>query len=215
MAKCMNPAMSTETRGRVAGIVYNTWRGTRYIKSQTSPAQPRTKLQLQMRAWTTILVRAWQGLTDAQRTSWNDYAVAHPDVDWTNSPKRLTGMNWWTRNNIRAWLAGQQGYVSVPTVPAPDAVASFAAANGAGESVVTWVDPGGDPGHLDIWMLGPHSAGVLAKIQRAKHKAMANRATETETITGLIAGTYTFWARVIDDNTGLVSTWVSDTATVT
>jgi hypothetical protein len=215
MAKCLNPLMSTEARGRSVGLVYNTWRGVRTIKVQTSPAQPRTALQLKIRAWMTGLVRTWQTLPSATRAAWNDYATDHPESDWTNKPRRLTGLNWFCRNNIHALMAGQLGLVSPPTVAAPDPVTDFAAANGAGQSAITWTDPGDGARHLDIWMHGPHSAGRAGSIIRSAHKAMANAATESETITGLIAGTYDFYARVIDDNTGLASAWVSDTATVT
>jgi hypothetical protein len=213
--KVMNPLMSSEARGRLGGIQANTWRGISYLKANCSPCQPRTSLQLKIRVWSTKLVRAWQLLNQAQRDSWNDYATTHPEIDWTGNPKRLTGLNWWVRNNIHAWLAGQVGYVSVPTVPAPNTPDDFAAAGGASQAICTWTDPAGAAAHLDIWMFGPHSAGVLAKIERATHKAMANAATETETITALIAGRYTFWARVIDDNTGLAGTWISSSCTVT
>jgi hypothetical protein len=215
MAVVTNPLMSSEARGKVGGLQLNTWRGRAYVKANTSPAQPRSSLQLKIRAWSTQLVRAWQSLTQSARDSWNQYAADHPAVDWTGNPKRLTGLNWWVRNNIAAWMAGQTGYVSVPTVPAPDTPSDFAAAGGAGQIVTTWTDPAGDPAHLDIFSFGPHSAGLNGKIEKARHKAMANASTETETITGLLAGTYTLFARVIDDNTGLTGVWVSATAVVT
>jgi len=215
MAKCINPLMSTEARGRSVGLVYNTWRGIRTIKVQTAPSQPRTSDQLQIRAWLVKLARQWAGLTSGARSAWTDYADTHPETDWTNKPRRLTGLNWFTRNNIHALMAGQSGLVSAPTVAAPTPVDSFEATPAAGEATITWSDPGDGDRHFDIWMDGPHSAGRAGSIQRAQHKAMANATTETETISSLQAGTYTFYGRVIDDNTGLASSWVSASCAVT
>jgi hypothetical protein len=215
MAKVTGPLHSSEARGRMGGIIANTWRGASYVKAKTSPAQPRSKLQLQIRAWTTMLVRAWGELNQSQRDSWNEYATAHPGVDWTGNPKRLTGLNWWVRCNLRSLQMGLSGFVSVPTTAAPDALTNFAAANGVLSSVLTWTATGGTDKRVDIYIVGPHSAGMLAKIERAKHKIFASGETGTETIADLIAGTYTFFVRVLDEDNGLASPWVSDTAVVT
>jgi hypothetical protein len=44
-------------------------------------------------------------LTGAQRLAWNDFAVSHPDLDWTGNLKRISGFNWYIRINVSLHLA--------------------------------------------------------------------------------------------------------------
>ncbi len=215
MAKLIGPLHSTEARGAVGGLIYNTWRGISYAKAFASPAQPRTERQLQIRALTTQLVRSWQGLTDAQRASWTDYAEAHPDIDWTGTAKRITGANWYIRCNLRLLDMGNSAIDSAPTTPAPDAVSDLVATGGENQISITWGPITGTDKTVDIWLHGPHTAGRMGKIQFARHNVYAPAETTPIVITGLEPGAYTVFARVIDETTGLASTWQSDVATVT
>lgn len=216
MAKITMPIGSTESRGRIGGIQTNTWRGISYAKSNSSPAQPRSKRQLQIRAWTTMLVRYWgTDLTPTERTWWNEYAVSHPDVDWTGNAKRLTGINWFVRCSLRMLDMGKVIADSPPSTPAPDAPLVFAAADGILTSIVTWTAIGGTDKMVDIWWLGPHSPGRIGKIERATHYKYAAGESATDTRDGMQVGFYTCFGRTLDEDNGLASPWVSDTATTT
>lgn len=59
MAKVTLPLMSAEARGKVGGLIYNTWRGNSTVKIKKAPAQPRTARQLLIRAFATTCSRAW------------------------------------------------------------------------------------------------------------------------------------------------------------
>jgi hypothetical protein len=215
MAKVMNPLMSTEARGRVGGLVYNTWRGVRYVKQNTSPAQPRTRCVLEIRSTFAKFVRAWQALDVDKRQHWDDYADTHKATDWTNLARRLTGANWFVRCNVRlAWME-HATIDEPPSTPAPDAPASFAAANGIQQSIITWTPSGGTDKLADIFHSGPLSKGIYPKIQRARHKAFLIGEGGTATITGLTPGRHWFWCRMLDEDNGLQSTWVTDYADVT
>jgi len=215
MAKVLNPLFSSEARGRVQGLQFNTWRGTRFVKAQTSPAQPRTQRQLQIRAWTTVLVRYWALLSVANRGYWNDYAVAHPDIDWTGSPKRLTGLNWFVRCNLRVLDLGGTIVESPPEIAAPDAPAAFTLTGSAAGLSATWTPTEGTNLQADLWLFGPHSVGVNAKIQRAAHAGYSDGESPPINVSPLQPGTYTGWLRVIDEDNGLASPWVSHTCVVT
>lgn len=215
MAKLIGPLHSAEARGRVSGLIYNTWRGIAYAKAFCAAAQPRSQRQLQIRAWSMEFVRTWGRLTQAQRDAWNAYAVAHPEIDWTGNPKRLTGLNWYLRCSVRLADMGAAIQPLPPITAAPGSPAAFVAADGVLQSVLTWTATGGTDMTLDAWIIGPHSAGILAKIERCKHEAYADGETGTETITGLFPGVYTIFARMIDEDNGLASTWVSDRAVIT
>lgn len=215
MAKVTAPLHSAEARGRVGGLVYNTWRGIATVKAKCAPAQPRSALQMILRSLAITLARKWQTIDAAKRTAWNNYATAHQTVDWTGNPVRTTGLNWYVALNTR--LAKYTGtyFADPPAVAAPAAVTAFAAAGGVLQIVLTWNDTGLATGYVIGWLSGPHSAGQIASLQKARYKTFTAVATETTTITGLSAGTYDVWAEVLDSATGLVSTKVVATATVT
>ena len=215
VAKVIGPLHSAEARGRIAGLIFNTWRGISTVKAFCSPAQPRTAIQLLTRAWTTQLVRAWATITQANRNAWNAYSVTHPESDWTGNPKRLTGLNWFVRCNARIFrLAGSQ-IDNPPAVAAPDPVADFAAANGVEESVLTWTFGNGANNRFWVYTFGPHSTGLLCKIERASINLAGTAATATVTHSNLAPGRYTYWICVVDIDTGLRSTYLTDTADVT
>jgi hypothetical protein len=212
MAKCIAPAHAAETRGKVGGIVYNTWRGLATIKAKHAPAQPRSQKQLAIRALAIMLVRKWADLTN--QADWRTYAYNHPISDWTNQPKRLTGANWYVMLNTRMFRMMGTTITDPPAVNAPDPVVEFAAADGAGLITLTWTAPSGANDRIEFWLDGPNTAGKLGSIIRAKFKTIMEGNTSGATITGLQPGVYTVYARVVSMVDGQVSLYVSDTAVV-
>ena len=99
MAKVVGPLHASEARGKMGGLVFNSWRGFATVKAKHAPAQPRTQKQLLVRAICVICARAWQLLTT--QADWTTYANTHTLVDWTNTPKRLTGANWYVMLSTR------------------------------------------------------------------------------------------------------------------
>jgi hypothetical protein len=215
MAKLMNPLMSTEARGRVGGIVYNTWRGIRYGKVKTSPAQPRTARQLVIRAFCVTVVRRWAILTGTQREGWNTYATAHPDTDWTGAPQRITGSNWFVRCSVRLLELAKTIVDTAPVAAAPANVIAFVPTGAAGQISCAWTPTAGTTTSIDLWTHGPHSAGVKSTLVRAKHRIYGPGETSPLVIPTLPAGLYTVYARNISETDGLASAWVSADATVT
>lgn len=215
MAKVLNPLNGTEARGRIGGLVYNTWRGINYVKTQTAPAQPRSSRVLLIRAWSTYLVRLWATLTANERKSWNDYAQSHTETDGMGLTKRLTGLNWFVRCNIRLMDIGVTPVHTAPAVAAPDPIVSYQALDGVLSSQQIWeLGPGTDL-LVDIFKVGPHSVGSFAKIERCKHDSYTAYEVNDLTISNLFVGRYTFFARILSETNGLVSAWKSDTADVT
>jgi len=77
MAKVIGPLHSSEARGRMGGLVFNTWRGLNVVKQSTSPANPRTIAQLNIRAIAVGQARGWQGESAANQAAWDAYASTH------------------------------------------------------------------------------------------------------------------------------------------
>ncbi len=215
MAKVISPLHSAEARGKVEGLIFNTWRGFNTVKTFKSPAQPRTKIQLLMRAYAVQMARAWGELSDIQRDGWNDYAVNHPDIDWTGSPKRLSGFNWYIRCNTRILRLAGPVISDPPEENAPPPMAAFAAGDGVNESILTWVFGDGAANRHWIYGVGPLSQGRDAKREAAVIVGAGTASQQTLTLTGLFVGRYTFWGVVVNIDTGLISTYVTDTADIT
>src|SRR3972149_189454 len=215
MAKVLDPLRSAEARGKVGGLIYNTSRGAKYVKTFTSPVQRRSAAQLLIRSLMANTSRAWQAATPAQRTAWQNWANAHPVQDWTGNSRTLSGFNAYCKLNTTLALLGSAENDAPPSGAGPAAPTTFAAANGVGQSIVTWSAMGGTDKQVVIWGYGPHSAGLTAKIERAKTLDNANGEAATITITGLTPGLWTLWGRTVDEDDGQQSTLVSDTSTIT
>jgi len=215
MAKVIGPLHSSEARGRMGGLVFNTWRGLNVVKQSTSPANPRTVAQLNIRAIAVGQARGWQAETAANQAAWDAYAATHVETDGMGSPKRLSGMNWYVRLNSRMLFLGMAKVATPPAVPGPPSPIAFLAANGAGSSVVTWTSPGGTSYLMELYVQGPHSAGRKAKIEMAKYRVHLTAETATVTLSALAPGTWTVFGRLILEANGLASPWVEDPATVT
>lgn len=102
MAVVTWPLSSGEARGRVGGLVYNTWRGRSYVKTHTDPATQNSDPQLLAREFAATVTAEWHAISDAQRASWHWFGLSHLLPSWTGSPKRLSGYNWFMRLNWQA-----------------------------------------------------------------------------------------------------------------
>lgn len=211
MPKVKNPLLSLEARGGIGGLVYNTWRGINTVKTNTSPTGQGTPKRLAAQGLMSTISKLWSAISDANRLAWNQYAVDHPVPDWTGSPKRLTGMNWFMSclTQIRR-VAGSDIDVP-PAIAAPNAIVGLALSNATGDLKVAFTSPTGSDTFLDVWVAGPLSKGRNAKLEQAKPTILveATSGAAQALITAAADGRYTAFARIIDSATGLTSTWVS------
>ncbi len=93
MAVVTWPLSSGEARGRVGGLIYNTWRGRSYVKAHAHYQTGLSPLQQTNQALAAIATAAWQSFTDQRRSAWADFANRHNTPDWTGNTRRLTGYN--------------------------------------------------------------------------------------------------------------------------
>jgi hypothetical protein len=211
MAKVLNPLNSTEARGRVGGLVYNTWRGIRYVKTHTQPGhQSDPKRQ----AHKLIVQEAglrWQTLSDAQRAAWTHYANTHTDIDWTGSPKRIAGYHWYVRIQTRRQDVGEGYDDTPPSITCRWKHSGLAAGWWVDHIDLYWdlLDPS-SPFQLytDIWLAGPHSAGRNPTIHDATRNAIQNQDEREYYIYDLTQGWYTIFVRIICAN-GITAPWLS------
>lgn len=212
MAKVINPLLSVEARGRMAGLVYNTWHGISYVKAHSGPNQPNTAAQLAARARLVTIGAGWRALTQVQRDAWGVYADAHPESDWTGNPLRLTGQNWYVRCNVQLDRCGQAAISNPPAVAAPDAITGWDAALTVADLTVAWTAPVLID-FIDIFALGPVSTGVDPKFEHATcyDTVICSTVTPFIIVLAVASGRWRCWGRVISPVTGLTSPWQSDT----
>lgn len=212
MAKVINPLLSVEARGRMAGLVYNTWHGISTVKAHSGPNQPNSAAQLAARSRLTTIGAEWRALTQANRDAWAVYADAHPLQDWTGNPKRLTGQNWYIRCSVQMARMGNASVATPPATAAPDPFTTCVLSKPAADLQLSWGAPVDGTDDIDIWLLGPLSTGVDPKIEHATFEAThATDVGQPLTILAAVpSGRWRCWIRVIKTADGLTSTWMSD-----
>jgi hypothetical protein len=217
MPKVKNPLLSMEARGGIGGLVFNTWRGINYVKTNTSPTGQGTELRLAAQAIIIAVSRQWAGIGDVARAAWNQYAIDHPVTDWTGSPKRLTGMNWYVACNVQLTRLGNVNISTPPVVDGPDAPTGIALSKNASDLFIDWDTPVAANLAIIFFLVGPKSAGITGKIEMAKYQVAYGGNAPTPTLCKAAApiGTYTVFAKVMDPATGLCSSWVSNRFTMT
>jgi hypothetical protein len=212
MAKLIGPLHSTEARGRVDSLVYNTWRGIRYVKRHTPPTQPMSDIQELHRIRFANVQLSWAALTDAQRAAWHTYAQQHPVLDWTGVPKRLSGHNWFMRCGVH----NQAVYLPIPTDPPdlpPPPGPLWCTARQAGYGLEFEWGPAYpnplEPYWAVVWRAGPVSLGATPRFEHAAFRIyyVYGDLYGAEGPDG--DGRYAYWIRGISDHTGLVSPWVT------
>ena len=211
MPKVKNPLLSMEARGGIGGLVYNTWRGINTVKTNTSPTGQGTAKRLAAQGLISMVSADWQTLSDATRASWNQYATDHPVPDWTGSPKRLTGMNWFVSCNIILTRMGATAITAPPVVAAPNPIVGLTLAKATTDINVAWSAPVAAGDMIEFWCAGPQSAGRIIKIEQCQYLDSTTTATEQPytLIEDAVVARYTVFARVDSLTTGLVSTWQS------
>lgn len=211
MAKLTQPLGSSEARGKLGGLVYNTWRGISYVKAKATPGNQNTNRRLAVRALTKQCTSRWQSISDAQRSLWNFYASIHPDPDWTGNPRRLSGYNYFVRSNFRLLDLGLSILDNPPVRPNQFPLATLSAEASGSSIEVSWTLPAGAVASefkVDIWYSPPLSAGVQPKLELTKHKVYVSAEDGSHTTPEISRGSYGVFARTIDESSGLASPWL-------
>lgn len=94
MVKCTGPMMSFDASGKLGNsVVFSKWKGRNYVRRLVKPANPKSALQVSVRAMMKFLSQNWANLSGAQQSDWNDLAEA--DV--------VSPFNAFTKFNLSNW----------------------------------------------------------------------------------------------------------------
>lgn len=91
MASTKAPLFGLDASGTVAGaIVFSKWRGRTYVRRHSVPANPKSGLQVGIRAAMKFLSQNWTALSDAIKAEW----------DAADAAANITSLNSWAKYNV-------------------------------------------------------------------------------------------------------------------
>lgn len=218
MAKVTAPLHSSEARGKVGGVVYNTWRGISYVRTRVTPVTQGSPAQLAVQALFESCRLRWYTLSDAQRALWTDYANSHPRSDWASNTIRMSGFNAFRQCNFRLQHAGGAWLDDPPIDPNQVVISTLAGVQDGADIDVSWtlLPPIEVDTHwTNLWLSFPMSAGRQPKIEDCHHVLYADATDLAATIAHGGAGHYGIFARTVHKTSGLVSPWTLALADVT
>lgn len=100
MAKIQPSSLVSELRGSVGGVTFARNSYGAYARNKTSPVQPRSPHQMEIRAGFTQVSQQWRDLLVAtERAAWDDYAKQTPLSDVFGNKILLTGATMFVRYN--------------------------------------------------------------------------------------------------------------------
>lgn len=140
MAKILFTAVVADMRNKIAGTVFSRNRAGAFARTKVTPVNPQTTYQTGSRSRFTGWSQGWRGLTDAQRSSWNDATTSYPKTDQFGNIYYLTGAQLYqSLNNTLQVVSG----TALTEPPVPDSVeaitsASFTMANGTPAASLTF-----------------------------------------------------------------------------
>ena len=111
---------SLDASGSLAGaIVYSKWKGRNYVRQLVRPTNPKSALQVAVRAMFKFLSQAWEYVGTTPRASWDDLAAAGIYSNF-NAYMSRNQMRW------REFSAPSQTYPAAETGTPPVAVLTSA-----------------------------------------------------------------------------------------
>jgi len=208
MAKVIGPLHSTEARGRIDDLVYGTWHGIRFVRKFTPPVFGSPDPREAQKALVAAANSAWKLLTNEQRSGWHAYAQAHPRIDWTGVPVRISGYNSFVSCHVTCSRAGGTPLLDAPSTPFPFPLNSVSSVQSDNFILISWTYPTQPTTHtykVQIWRSGPWSLGRVPDFHRASIILIDGIATSPYDDTVPSDGRYGYWLRVVDVTTGELS----------
>ena len=208
MARVQGPLHSDSASGTFAGsLVFSTWKGRKVCRERVDPTNPKTALQIGVRAMMGWLAKAWADILDANdRASW----------DATAEALQISPFNAFMANAMNRWDDSDTFFAKEGDTPASCSI------------TITGLTTTGSAGCVDISITpsGAGAAGFIvyrddaeittpsrATVVKVLNADGANAVTFTDS--DLAAGTYHYRAAAFNDTGGTGTVKADQTAVVT
>lgn len=211
--------LTGQASGRLGGTVASHNRYGMYLRNGVIPVNPNTSFQQAQRAHLGAASTAWQGLTDAQRLAWTNWAGTNPVVNRLGQPVDLQGNAAYVQIAARLLRAGQTLPTLPPVTAQPDALLTLTGTFdiGSGSTEVTFTPtPLGAAEQLWLNAAVVDSSGINYVRNLLKNTTIATAATtspydwqadvEARFGTLSVGQKVVILGSVFDNSTGLLST---------
>lgn len=184
MASTKAPLFGLDASGSLGtAIVFSKWRGRTYVRKHSVPANPRSGLQMGMRASMKFITQDWTNLSVSEKASWDDLAAV-------DNITQLNAMVRYDQERVRRNL-GLVRFIGAPPFANPNAPINLATTQQPKTLVLDWDDPAANPGNYTAMIYGSATMGFVADISNLI--AIVPVAIETYTWIGLKTGVQMFW----------------------
>jgi len=137
MVKVTGPMMSLDASGTVAGTVtFSKWKGRNYVRQRVKPHNPKSVMQISMRAMMKFLSQSWAAVTAPDKASWEDKADA----------RAISTFNAYVSENQNGWrnFDAPKTDEAQATNREPDDWTSYTATPGVREMLLTLTTDGNE-----------------------------------------------------------------------
>lgn len=116
MAKVKFSALVSEMRNKLNGSVFSKNRAGNYLRNKTTPVNPQTSYQMDVRQQLGNFSSGFRALGLAVIAAWNEAATNFPYTDIFGDQKFLNGKDLYVKLNINLQNAGQSA-ITAPPLP--------------------------------------------------------------------------------------------------
>jgi len=173
MAKVTPSALVSAITGRMAGNVFQMWKGQIIIKGYATPRLTKSEKQQFVKGLISNLAGKYHALSDADQAAWDAYAALLED--------EMSGFNAYVRNNTRLLYTKHEDLVEISTPPdppaPPDAATGFLVTYEAG------------PDRFRLWWTTPDELGLYVTAFYAPQLCYDNSVWATFKETPTVAST--------------------------
>jgi hypothetical protein len=114
MARIKYSALVSDMRNKLNGSVMSKNRAGSYVRNKTTPVNPQTSFQQDVRQRLGALSSQWGALTEAQRSSWTNATPYFPYTDIFGDKKELDGKSLFIKLNSNLAAVGSATILSAP-----------------------------------------------------------------------------------------------------
>lgn len=125
MAKFTPGPAVAEVRGSVGGTTFTRTRYGAIMRVRTKPVVSGTSWAQNAKGRFTTGTQSWQGLTAAQKMSWNEWCQTNPVTGSLGEKQVLTGHVAYVGSHVRAAILGETPLTTPPIDPSPVGLASL------------------------------------------------------------------------------------------
>lgn len=178
MARITYGIVVTNIKGSIGGTTFSSNRAGSIAKARLTGRRRLSPGQSSSLSASMSVTNAWNALSYAEKTVFNDYAIANTFTDRFGTVKTLTGFQWYKQLSQASFYFTGVYLTAPPVYSFPAALPSFEVLSQAGVLLVKWSTPI-DPAVTKIYVYATPPIRGIANNQSATYKQLDVRALDT------------------------------------